>query len=71
LAVTAQTYRGEPAAVIAQTAEQIGADVIVLGTHGKAGMDAFWSGSVTPKVARQTHIPLLLIRAVNESQGKQ
>jgi nucleotide-binding universal stress UspA family protein len=60
-------YRGEPSAVIARVAEEIDADMIVLGTHGKAGMDAFWSGSITPKIARQTRIPLLLIRAVSNT----
>jgi nucleotide-binding universal stress UspA family protein len=33
----------------------------VLGTHGKTAMDAFWSGSVTPKIATKTHLPLLLV----------
>ncbi len=62
IAVTAGAYRGEPATVIAQIADDMKADLIVLGTHGKAGLDAFWSGSITPKIARQTRTPLLLIR---------
>jgi nucleotide-binding universal stress UspA family protein len=62
LSVTAYVQRGEPAQVIARTAEEIKADLIVLGTHGKAGMEAFWEGSITPKIARQTHIPMLLVR---------
>jgi nucleotide-binding universal stress UspA family protein len=57
------TARGEPSAVIARTAKTFGADVIVLGTHGKAGLEAFWAGSITPKLARQTRTPILLICA--------
>jgi nucleotide-binding universal stress UspA family protein len=59
--VTAEVARGEPAAAIVSVAERINASLIVLGTHGKTGMDAFWSGSVTPKVASKTNIPLLLV----------
>jgi nucleotide-binding universal stress UspA family protein len=58
---SAQIARGDPAAVIAKTAEETEADVIVFGTHGNAGLDAFWRGSVTANVARRTGIPLLLI----------
>lgn len=67
LSVSAHVQRGEPAAVVAQQAEEIGADLIVLGTHGKAGMDAFWEGSMTPKIARRSHLPILLVR-VRESE---
>ena len=68
LSVTAQVQRGEPAQIIARTAEEIKADLIVLGTHGKAGMDAFWEGSITPKIARQTPVPMLLVRVREERQ---
>lgn len=61
LAVTAEVARGDPAPLIAATARKTAADVIVLGTHGKAGMDAFWEGSVAPKVAAQSELPLLLV----------
>jgi nucleotide-binding universal stress UspA family protein len=47
--------------VIAKTAERDGADLILFGTHGRAGLDAFWNRSVAAAVARKTHIPLLLI----------
>ena len=58
---TAQIERGDPAPVIAKTAESLGADLILFGTHGTVGLDAFWNRSVTAAVARQTHIPLLLV----------
>jgi len=68
ISVTAHAQRGEPAQIIARTAEEIKADLIVLGTHGKAGMDAFWEGSITPKIARQTPVPMLLVRVREERQ---
>jgi nucleotide-binding universal stress UspA family protein len=38
-------------------------DLIVLGTHGKAGINAFWAGSVAPKIVSQTRLPVLLVPA--------
>jgi nucleotide-binding universal stress UspA family protein len=62
LAISAEVARGDPAKTIVNTAQRIGADLIVLGTHGKSGMDAFWQGSVAPKVSSQSRIPILLVR---------
>lgn len=62
---TAEIARGDPAPVIAKTAENIGADLILFGTHGRAGLDAFWNRSVAASVARRTQIPLLLIPLSN------
>jgi nucleotide-binding universal stress UspA family protein len=61
ISVTGEVQRGDPARQIVRSARQFQADIIVLGTHGKSAMDAFWSGSVTPKIATQTHLPLLLV----------
>ncbi len=61
LPATAEIARGDPAQVIAKTAERIGANLIIFGTHGRAGLDAFWNRSVASSVARKTQIPLLLI----------
>jgi nucleotide-binding universal stress UspA family protein len=64
--VTGEVQWGDPAKEITRTARDVQADMIVLGTHSKTAMDAFWSGSVTPKIATQTHLPLLLV-PVHES----
>jgi nucleotide-binding universal stress UspA family protein len=44
-----------------QTADGCDADIIVLGTHGKAGVEAFWAHSVTAKVLARTRRPRLLV----------
>jgi nucleotide-binding universal stress UspA family protein len=62
LTVTAEVARGDPSRVILNTAHRIAADLIVLGTHGKSGLGAFWQGSVAPKVMNQSDVPLLLVR---------
>jgi nucleotide-binding universal stress UspA family protein len=63
LVVTAEVRRGDPAQQILAGAASAHADLIVLATHGKSGMKAFWSSSVGPKVVSTAHIPLLLIPA--------
>ena len=57
----AEVARGDPAALIVKAAEQSGTDMIILSTHRKAGMGAFWARSVAPNVAKRTKTPLLLI----------
>lgn len=61
LKVSAEIPRGDPASTIVKTAEKSGSDMIILSTHGHAGMGAFWARSVAPKVAQRTKTPLLLI----------
>lgn len=57
----AEIARGDPAQTIVNVAERSDADLIVLSTHRRAGIDAFWARSIAPNVARRTKIPLLLI----------
>ena len=70
ISVSAQVSRGDPASVIIQTAAETEADIIVLGTHGKAGSQAFWAGSVVAKVLGKTLKPLLLVPFQAESLKK-
>jgi len=56
-----EVERGDPSGAIMATATRIGADLIVIGTHGRAGMDAFWAGSVAPHIALRAAWPLLLV----------
>lgn len=61
IAVTTEVQRGEPAGTIAQAAQASHADLIVMATHGKTHTDAFWSGSVSPRVSNKSRRPLLLV----------
>ena len=58
---TSKVARGDPAPTIVKAAEGAKTDLIVLSTHRKAGLGAFWSRSVAPHVVQGTTIPLLLI----------
>ncbi|UWG47195.1 Nucleotide-binding protein, UspA family [Halanaeroarchaeum sp. HSR-CO] len=61
--MTTVVDRGIPHDSIIEYADEIGADVIVMSTHGRTGLDRFLLGSVTEKVIRSTELPVLVIRA--------
>jgi nucleotide-binding universal stress UspA family protein len=61
IAVEAETSRGDPAQVIISAARRLSSDLVVMGTHGRAGTEAFWEGSVAAEVAARIRIPLLLV----------
>lgn len=58
------------AQVIAEYAHEHKADLIVMGTHGRTGLDYLLLGSVAQGVAHHAEVPLLLVRA-EQAQGPQ
>ena len=70
LVAAASVVRGESAPAILENAERVKADLIVLATHGRANIDAFWSGSVTPKVLSRSDVPVLLVRVTGEEAAR-
>lgn len=58
----AHILRGKVSTSILEATERLEADLIVMATHGRAGLDAFWSGSVAPNVVNRTPVPVLLLR---------
>jgi universal stress protein A len=54
--------RGVPSLVIAATAKKMGADLIVMGTHGRTGLAHMLIGSVAERVVRSAHCPVLTVR---------
>lgn len=61
LTVSAEVVRGDVVSAIVAAAKRQQADLIVLGTHGKGGMDAIWAGSLTPVISERSPVPLLLV----------
>jgi nucleotide-binding universal stress UspA family protein len=59
--VTVDVQRGDPAAVILEVAQARAIDLIVMSTHGRSGIGAFWSGSVAPEVVNRGRRPILLV----------
>ncbi|MHB1004716.1 MAG: universal stress protein [Chloroflexota bacterium] len=54
--------RGDPATVVVKEAGSNDADLVVLATHGRSGMDAFWEGSIGSRLSRRLTMPLLILR---------
>lgn len=53
---------GEPATEILRTAREQDCDLIVMGTHGRTGLDRFVLGSVAEQVVRQAGCPVLTVK---------
>jgi nucleotide-binding universal stress UspA family protein len=53
---------GTPSVEIIRTAKEIGADLIVLGTHGRKGLSHAVMGSVAERVAREAPCPVFIVR---------
>lgn len=53
---------GVPSVEIIQTAKEIGADLIVMGTHGRRGLSHVVMGSVAERVAREAPCPVFIVR---------
>ena len=47
---------------ILQTGDQVNADLIVMGTHGRTGMEHVIVGSTAERVVRRSKIPVLTVR---------
>ena len=52
---------GAPSREIVRYAEKHGCDLIVMGTHGRGGIDRLLLGSVAEKVVRSSRIPVLTV----------
>ncbi len=52
---------GSPATEIVRRAQQINADLIVMGTHGHGGLAHAVLGSVTERVLHKAHCPVLVV----------
>jgi universal stress protein A len=53
---------GDARDLINQTAKELGADLIVMGTHGRRGVSRALLGSVTETVVRTAPCPVLTVR---------
>lgn len=63
--VSAVVSNGKPFEVICQTAKTLGAELIVLTTHGYAGLKHVWLGSTAERVVRHAPCPVLAVRKLN------
>jgi nucleotide-binding universal stress UspA family protein len=53
---------GDPGQVIADRAEELNAELIVIGSHGRTGLTRLVLGSVAERVTRLSHCPVLVVK---------
>lgn len=63
VAVEARVTSGAPHEVICNTADEIEANMIVMGTSGLTGLSHFLIGSTAERVVRVARVPVLTVRA--------
>ena len=62
LAAKALLRTGVPHEAIVEAAREEGADLVVIGTHGRGGVDRLLLGSVADRVIRLASCPVLAVR---------
>jgi nucleotide-binding universal stress UspA family protein len=62
---------GNPADVILEVAAEEKATLVTMSTHGRSGMARWSYGSVTEKVLRASHVPVLAVRSFAGGQRAQ
>jgi nucleotide-binding universal stress UspA family protein len=67
LAVTPRLLHGEIAPALLHEVRQAGASLVVMTTHGRAGLERAWLGSVADALLRELEAPALIVRP--ESDG--
>ena len=61
---------GAPHEEIVRTAAEEGAGMIVMGTHGRSGLNRALLGSVTERVVRLARCPVLTVRQAKAEGGQ-
>jgi nucleotide-binding universal stress UspA family protein len=61
LAVTLEVRRGEAVDELLAAVERADADLVVMSTHGRAGVEGLWTGSVAAKLIGRLTRPVILV----------
>lgn len=60
--VTTHAREGDPADVIIDVAQEVGADLIIVGARGLSGLQRFLLGSVSSKLSHHSPISVMVVR---------
>ena len=63
LETTRKLSVGSPADAVVEAVEESGADLVVMGTHGRQGVERLFLGSTAAKVLRRMPCPVMTLRA--------
>ncbi|MFB6235224.1 MAG: universal stress protein [Halopenitus sp.] len=59
--VVKRTERGRPFEMVIETIEDVDADIVIMPTHTRKGLQRMLLGSVTEKVLRRSPVPVLTV----------
>ncbi len=59
---------GDPGQVASDRAEELGADLIIIGSHGRTGLTRLVLGSVAERVTRLAHCPVLVVKLLPQAE---
>lgn len=68
VAVTSHVLEGSPSRRIVEYAETEDCDLVVMGTHGRGGIDRLLLGSVAEGVVRASSVPVLTVQVGEEDE---
>jgi nucleotide-binding universal stress UspA family protein len=66
LTVVTEVIEGNPHEEILDYVSEHGIDMVVMGTHGRTGLDRVVMGSVAERVVRRSPVPVLTVRGVEQ-----
>jgi nucleotide-binding universal stress UspA family protein len=66
--VETAVHQGEPYATIVDYTTRYGMDLVVMPTHGRAGLERFLLGSVTERVVNRSPVPVLTVNPDLEAE---
>jgi nucleotide-binding universal stress UspA family protein len=64
------TLFGDPGTILTDYADEIGADLIVISSHGRTGLSRLLIGSVAERVVRLAGVPVLVLKGHGDSPTK-
>jgi nucleotide-binding universal stress UspA family protein len=70
LGVEYRVEEGDPAGEIVRAAQEVGCDLIVMGTHGRAGLDHLLTGSMAEQVIQTAPCPVMTVKLPRAQAGR-
>ena len=64
--VETEVVEGVPKTAILDYVDDEGMDMVVMGTHGRTGLDHYLIGSVAEKVVRRSPVPVVTVRLTED-----
>lgn len=69
--LTGQVLSGRIAQALEEHVDEVGADLVVMATHGRGPLSRAWLGSVADSVIRRSTTPILLVRPEEDGEAER